>query len=61
MIGLAAAALVSMVPMSASASTPSTKSAQSRETAKNHVWGTFKFKTAKRKHEAYGGGKRALE
>ena len=61
MIGLAAAALVSMVPMSASASTPTTKSARSKEAAKNHVWGTFKFKTTKRKHEAYGAGKRALE
>jgi hypothetical protein len=57
MIGVTAAVLVSMAPMIVSASASTTKTAQSKETAKNHVWGTFKYKAAKRKTGTYGSSK----
>jgi hypothetical protein len=71
MIGMVAAALPSMGPTTSSAQSrgdggdagvphilvSTTHSAQSKETAKNKVWGTIKYKTAKRKPETYGSSK----
>jgi hypothetical protein len=71
MIGMVATALLSTGPMTASAQfrddrgdarvqhvlVSATKSAGSKETAENKVWGTIKYKTAKRKPETYGSSK----
>jgi hypothetical protein len=63
MMGLAAATLVSMVPMTASARVqhvPTTKSTH-RETINSMPMGTFKFKSAKRKPGTFGSSKSTPE
>jgi hypothetical protein len=59
MIGLAAAALVSMVPTTASARVQHVSSAKSthKEAIKTMPIGTFKYKSAKRKPGTYGSSK----
>lgn len=59
MMGLAAAALVSMVPMTASARVQhvlTTKSTH-KKTINSMPMGTFKYKSAKRKPGTYGSSK----
>jgi hypothetical protein len=60
MMGLVAAALVSM-PMIAAASDSTTQSAHSKATVRNHVWGAFKYKTARHKQGIYGSSRSAPE
>jgi hypothetical protein len=59
MMGLAAAALVSMVPTTASARVQHVPTAKSthRETINSMPMGTFKYKSAKRKSGTYGSSK----
>jgi hypothetical protein len=59
MMGLAAAALVSMVPMSASAHVQhaSTTRSTHKETINSMPMGTFKYKSARRKPGTYGSSK----
>lgn len=62
MMGLAAAALVSMVPMTASARVhvSTTKSTHS-ETVNGMPMGTFKYKSARRKPGTYRSGRSTPE
>jgi len=59
MIGLAAAALVSIVPMTASARLQhvSTTKSTHNETINRMPMGTFKYKSAKHKPSSYGSSK----
>lgn len=59
MIGLAAAAFVSVVPMTASARVQHVSITKSthRETINSMPMGTFKYKSAKRKPGTYGSSK----
>jgi hypothetical protein len=63
MMGLAAAALVSMVPLTASARVQHVSSAKSthKEAITTMPIGTFKYKSAKRKPGTYGSSKSTPE
>jgi hypothetical protein len=63
MMGLAAAGLVSMAPMTASvgAQHVSTTKSTHKETIKSMPMGTFKYKSARHKPGAYGSSKRSPE